>query len=138
MGFREWFLEPITFQLRADQIALEKIIPSPITQKNIERMLIQMGAREDAADARFAELVNAVKEGSAAKDAEIAQLREALTNADADALARVEAALAEDSERDADKKEAGNAALEELVAMPAPSPSDPEPTPEDPAPASSE
>lgn len=117
MGFREWFLEPV-LNGQARQA-------NAITQKNIERMLIQMGAREDAADARFAELVELVRAGSAAKDAEIAALRSALVDADADAVRRVDEALAADSEFDADKKEAGNTALESLVAMPAPAPSEP-------------
>jgi len=92
----------------------------------LEERVIKLGAREDAADARFVELIELVKAGSAAKDAEIARLRDELANADADALARVDAALAADSEGDADKKEAGNAALEELAAPPA------EPEPENP------
>ena len=81
-----------------------------------------MGAREDAAYARQEELIGLVKEGSAAKDAKIAALEAELANADADALARVEAALEADSEFDADKLERGNAALEELVAAPQPEP----------------
>lgn len=80
-----------------------------------------MGAREDAAFARQEELIGLVKEGSAAKDAKIAALEAELANADAAAQARVDAALEADSEFDAGKIEAGNSALEELVA-PAPEP----------------
>lgn len=83
-----------------------------------------MGAREDAAFARQEELIRVVAEGYRAKDIEIAALKEALANADATAQARVDEALAADSEFDAEKVEHGNAALEELV-----NPS-PEPTPE--------
>lgn len=80
----------------------------------------RMGAREDAAYARQGELIQAVKDGSTAKDAEIAALRAELENADASALERVNSALEADSEFDAEKVEAGNKALEELVAAPSP------------------
>lgn len=135
MSFRTWFLNPQNTPEYREWL----LRPTVMQLKNIERMLNQMGAREDAADARFAELVDLVRQGSAAKDAEITALRSELANADADATRRVDEALAADSEFDADKKEAGNAALESLVAMPAPSePSEPGdeepagPTPVDP------
>lgn len=116
------------FTLPRDIAALRLIADSnTITLHTIKKELKAMGAREDAADARTAELIELIRVGSAAKDAEIAQLREALANADANALAMVDEALAADSETDAAKKEAGNAALEELVAAPV------EPTPDQPA-----
>lgn len=102
----------------------------------------RMGAREDAAYARQGELIQAVKDGSAAKDAEIAALRAELENADATALERVNEALEADSDFDAEKVEAGNAALEELVAAPSPADEgpgdvvDPATDPVEPAPAS--
>lgn len=95
--------------------------------QRIERLLIQMSAREDAADARFVELVELVRQGSAAKDAEIAALRAELANAGAEAEARVAAALETDSEFDADKQEAGNTALESLIAVVEEPPAEEEP-----------
>lgn len=79
-----------------------------------------MAEREDAAYARQEELIGLVKEGYTAKDVEIVALREALAGADAAAVARVDAALAADSDFDAAKVERANSALEELVATPAP------------------
>ena len=74
-----------------------------------------MASREEAADARTVELIGLIRDGSRAKDAEIAALRAALSNAGADATRQVEEALAADSEFDADRKEAGNTALSELI-----------------------
>jgi len=76
-----------------------------------------MGAREDAAYAKLGDTINTIKDGWAAKDAEIRVLREQLANADADAQARVEAALEADSDVDAGKVEAADSALAELVAV---------------------
>lgn len=94
--------------------------------EDIKKELIAMSEREDAAWARQAELIQSVKDGYAALVAE----RDAWKKAAEDAGAALEA----DSLADADKVEAANAALEELVPAPAPEPQ-PEPTPEpEPAP----
>ena len=98
----------------AGYVLLEEIRKSNV---DIKKELIAMGVREDAAAARMAELVQLVKDGSAAKDAKIAALEAELANSDADAQARVDAALEADSEFDAGRIEAANTALEELVAV---------------------
>lgn len=104
-------------QIEADAAATRMVANSVLVKViQLEKDVKLMGAREDAAFARQEELIGLVKEGSAAKDAKIAALEAELANADADAQARVDAALEADSEFDADKIEAGNSALEELVA----------------------
>lgn len=117
-----WWGKDAVSDIQADAAATR------LSVNNVVRKLDQlskdvkiMGAREDAAFARQEELIGLVKEGSAAKDAKIAALEAELANADAAAQARVDAALEADSEFDAGKIEAGNSALEELVA-PAPEP----------------
>lgn len=103
----------------ADLFLVVEIFQEVMTPKlnKIERMLTAMGAREDAADARTAELIELIRQGDAAKDAKIAELQAALASADADKAAALEAA----SEEDAGRQEAFNAALDELAGtVPAP------------------
>lgn len=85
--------------------------------KRIEGMLINLAQREDAARARQEELLVLVRDAYSAQQVEISALREALATADTAAQARVDAALAEDSDFDATKVEQGNAALEELLGL---------------------
>lgn len=75
----------------------------------------QMSEREDAARARQLELVQAVKDGWASLVAERDQWKAAAEAAGADVAAQVQAALDADSEVDAEKVEAANTALDELV-----------------------
>jgi len=84
-----------------------------------------MAAREDAAWEKQAADVAAVKAGwdtlvasNTAKDQRIADLEAALEAAGGDVQAQIDAALGVDSESDAVKVEAANAALEGLLAPP--------------------
>lgn len=84
-----------------------------------------MAAREDAAWEKQAADVAAVKAGwdtlvasNAAKDQQITDLQAALEAAGGDVQAQIDAALEVDSEGDAVKVEAANAALEALTAPP--------------------
>ena len=86
-----------------------------------------MAAREDAAWEKQAADVAAVKAGwdtlvasNAVKDQRIADLEAALEAAGGDVQAQIDAALEVDSEGDAVKVEAANAALEALTAPPVP------------------
>lgn len=85
-----------------------------------------MAAREDQAYEALTATILTVKDGwavlvasNAAKDARIAELEAALANADANAAAQLATALAGDSDADAAKVEAANAALDDLVTPPA-------------------
>lgn len=81
----------------------------------LNEVLKQMATREELAEARFGELIGKVRDFIAAKDAEIANLRGALANADQTAAQRVQEALDADSDHDAKRLEDGAAALEELI-----------------------
>ena len=98
MSFREWLFGPVNWKLTI-----------------LMRKVDKLATREEVADARFGELLGLVKEAHVAYQHEIDALKAELANADANAQARVDEALAADSEHDAEKKEAGNAALEELL-----------------------
>lgn len=112
------------------------------TQLEIKELIEQlyekverMGAREDAQDARFGELLGLVRDGYRAQQVEIEALRIALSNSDQTAQQRVNEALDADSEHDADRKELANTALAELLGRsssggdpaPAPDPASTEP-----------
>lgn len=84
-----------------------------------------MGAREDAADARTAELIELVRQHEAALKAENESLKAALASADADKAAALDA----ESEADAGRQEAFNSALDELAGTVAAPPAE-EPAPE--------
>lgn len=77
-----------------------------------------MAAREDQAYADLTATILTVKDGWASLVAERDALKEALENADANAAAQVAAALEADSDVDAAKVEAADAALAELVVPP--------------------
>jgi hypothetical protein len=115
--------EDILSDLQRDVMAIRIALMDQSTSIiEIKRELTTMTEREDAAWARQAELIQSVKDGYSALVTE----RDAWKKAAEDAGA----ALESDSLADAEKVEAANAALEELVAQPAPTP---EPTPEPPA-----
>lgn len=98
----------------------------------MKEMITEMGAREEAADARQLELIGLVRDGWLSLQAENRVLRDQLAQAGADQEAAVAAALEADSDFDAGKKEQANVALEELI-TPAPEPQpepEPEPSPE--------
>lgn len=117
-----WFKSPwaISSDLHRDVAAL-RVIAQSHTEKlnNITREITTMGAREDAAYQQLSADIQTVKDGWAALVAERDALKEALQNADANAAAQVQAALDTDSDIDAAKVEAADAALASLVA-PAP------------------
>lgn len=75
-----------------------------------------MAQREDQAYADLTATILTVKDGWASLVAERDALKAALENADADAAVRVQEALDSDSDVDAGKVEAANAALAELSA----------------------
>lgn len=85
-------------------------------KKLLDDMEARMAAREDAAYEDLNSTIETVKEGWAALQAENANLRQQLT----DAGANFQIALDQDSEADADKVEAADAALKELVVPDAP------------------
>lgn len=112
---RNNLLEGILSDLQRDVIAARvALMDQSKSINNITRELTKMAEREDAAWARQAELIQSVKDGYSALVAE----RDAWKKAAEDAGAALEA----DSLADAEKVEAGNAALEELVSPPAPEP----------------
>lgn len=84
------------------------------------RKVDRMAAREDAAYEKLNASIQTVKDGWASLVAERDQYKAALESADADKAAAVQAALDADSEVDAAKVEAADAALAELVPAPAP------------------
>lgn len=89
-----------------------------VHHENLIKELRIMAAREDAAFEALNTTILTVKDGWASLVAERDALKEALENADADAAAQVAAALEADSDVDAGKVEAAEAALAELVAPP--------------------
>ena len=129
---RRWWPLAALSDVQADVAAI-RVMVGMIVDANrviIER-LDDMGAREDAAYAKLAEDIQKVKDGWASLVAERDALKQALEEADANKAAAVQAALDADSEVDASKVEAADAALAELVVPPAPEPEpQPEPAPE--------
>lgn len=98
--------------VQADVFAIRgSVVDSNRKLDDLTRKVIAMGVREDASDARLAELVGLVRDFLGGKDARIAELEAALASADADKAAE----LAADSDADAAKKEEVAAALEELL-----------------------
>lgn len=87
---------------------------------NLIRKVDRMAAREDAAYEKLSASIQTVKDGWASLVAERDQYKAALEAADANQAAAVQAALDADSDVDAGKVEAADAALAELVAVPAP------------------
>lgn len=125
-----WFSDyfcPDVSDLHRDIAALRLIADAQtVTLHKIRKELLIMAAREDAAYEALTATILTVKDGWASLVAERDALKEALENADANAAAQVAAALEADSDVDAAKVEAADAALAELV-VPA------EPTPDEPA-----
>lgn len=83
-----------------------------------------MGAREDAAFEKLNSTIVTIKDGWAAKDAKIAVLEAQVAAAGPEQEAAVAAALEADSEFDAAKVEAADAALAELTSVASPDPVD--------------
>jgi hypothetical protein len=124
--------------IQADAAATRLAVNTVIRKTDqLQKEVLAMGAREDAAYEALNANIAAVKDGwavlvasNAAKDTRIAELESALADADANAAANLAAALDADSDADAAKVEAADAALAELVApAPAPEPQ-PEPAPQ--------
>jgi hypothetical protein len=95
--------------LRRDAVALYGALREQLN--TITEELHDMTVREDAADARTAELIELVRQHEAALKAENDALKAALASADADKAAALDA----ESEADAGRQEAFNAALDELA-----------------------
>jgi hypothetical protein len=122
------WLRHTLFDLAGDAAATRIVLLDITAQlKTIKREVRAMAAREDAAYEKLNATILTVKDGWASLVAERDALKEALENADAEAATRVQAALDADSDVDAGKVEAADAALAELASQPAP---EPEPTPE--------
>lgn len=139
-GYRPPSCAPLTWSIWRDLIRPDVLTEFREVQHmlvEINRKLDEMGAREDAADARRDELIGLVRDHVNALQADNTALRAALVQADADKAAALEA----DSEADAASQEAANAALEELTGQAPPVEEPPadggpvtEPAPDQPAP----
>lgn len=106
--FRRWrplFWRDLLLLLEAVQEVLKPTLDQILKELRI------MGAREDAADARTAELIELVRQHEAALQSENDTLRQALASADADKAAALEA----ESDADAGRQEQFNSALDELA-----------------------
>jgi len=108
----------------ADDIAAIREAVRVEIPNQLRQMEASMAAREDAAYEQLNTSIQTVKDGWAALVAERDQYKAALEQADATRAQAVADALEADSDVDAGKIEAANAALNELVA-PAP-PAEPE------------
>lgn len=87
--------------------------------EGLDRKLDAMSEREDAAYAQLNSTIQTVKDGWASLVAERDQYKAALEQADAEKAQAVADVLAADSDVDAAKVEAADAALAELNAQPA-------------------
>lgn len=135
MAWSDWLIWPrrALSNIEADTASLRLSVNNLIRRSDTIQKEIQiMATREELAWSDFSAKIETIKQGWAAKDAEIANLRAQLANAGADTANQVQAALDADSAVDATKVEAANVALDELVV---PAQPEPEPTPEpEPAP----
>lgn len=109
-GWRPWSWRPLMSLIFEYLQVLGRKLDS------LHEEMTKMGAREDAADARTAELIELVRQHEAALKTENDQLRSALASADADKAAALEA----ESDADAGRQEAFNSALDELAGNAAP------------------
>lgn len=89
-----------------------------IRLNNLKKEITAMAAREDQAYADLNATIQTVKDGWASLIAERDALKTALEAANGDVAAQVQAALDADSDVDAAKVEAADAALAELVTPP--------------------
>lgn len=127
-------LDDVLSDVQADAAATRLSVNTAIRKiDQLSKDVQIMATREEQAWSDFSAKIETIKQGWAAKDAEIANLRAQLANAGADTAAQVQAALDADSAVDATKVEAANVALDELVVPPAQP--EPEPAPVDEAPA---
>ncbi len=136
MSWLEQLLWPRTRRVLSNiELDVAALRVAGLEQKTITNTVLKelraMGAREDAAYEKLAADIQTVKDGWGSLVAERDALKAALESADADAAARVQAALDADSEVDAAKVEAADAALADLL-PPAP-PADEPPVDEPPA-----
>lgn len=109
-------LSDLQRDVAAGYVLLEEVRKSNV---DIKKELIAMGARETAAYEALNATILTVKDGWASLVAERDALKAALEAASADVAAQVQAALDADSEVDAGKVEAADAALAE-ISPPAP------------------
>lgn len=105
-------LSDLQRDVAAGYVLLEEIRNSNV---DIKRELQAMAAREDAAYEKLNATILTVKDGWASLVAERDALKAALEASDANAAAQVQAALDADSEVDAGKVEAADAALAEIA-----------------------
>lgn len=94
--------------------------------RHITKELANMAEREDAAYEKLYATITTVKDGWASLVAERDALKAALEDADADKAAAVQAALDADSNVDAEKVEAADAALADLIPPAEEPPAEPE------------
>lgn len=125
LDYIRWPREAIS-DLQRDAIAIRMTLQEMKTtgETNLKEIR-EMAVREDAAWEKNAADLASVKEGwdalvasNTAKDGQIVALQAALDAANAGTDAAVQAALDVDSDADAGKVEAANAALESLLAAP--------------------
>jgi hypothetical protein len=122
--------DDVLSNIQVDAAATRQAVNTAIRKiDQLQKDVQIMAEREDQAWATFNSKVEVIKQGWAAKDAEILNLRAQLVAAGADTANQVQAALDADSAVDATKVEAANVVLDELVVPPA----TPEPEPEEPA-----
>jgi hypothetical protein len=132
-------LDEVLSDIQADGAATRLSVNTAIRKiDQLSKDVQIMADREQQAWADFATKIEVIKQGWAAKDAEIANLRAQLANAGADTANQVQAALDADSAVDATKVEAANVVLDELVVPPAQPEPQPEPEPVDEASAPAE
>lgn len=112
----QWWGKAAVSDIQADAAAT-RLAVNNLTLKiiQLQKDVKLMAAREDAAYEQLNATIQTVKDGWASLIAERDALKAALENADANAAAQVQAALDADSEVDASKVEAADAALAELV-----------------------
>lgn len=127
----QWWGKAAVSDIQADAAAT-RLAVNNLTLKiiQLQKDVKLMAAREDAAYEQLNATIQTVKDGWASLIAERDALKAALENADANAAAQVQAALDADSEVDASKVEAADAALAELV-PPAPQPEEPAEEPQE-------
>lgn len=124
-----WWGKEAVSDIQADAAATRLAVNTAIRKiDQLQKDVQIMAEREDQAWASFNSKVEIIKQGWAAKDAEIANLRAQLENAGVDTQNQVQAALDADSAVDAAKVEAADAALAELIAGTEPQP-EPQPEP---------
>lgn len=123
MSWLEQLLWPRTRRVLSNiELDVAALRAAGLEQKTVLNTVLKeiraMGAREEQAYEKLAADIQTVKDGWGSLVAERDALKAALESADADAAAQVQAALDADSDVDAAKVEAADAALADLLPPP--------------------